>query len=78
MLFTHLSSAVTLSRLQITFKRALSDFFANVTWSDKYNVVLTVDEQHIIERWDNPNIWVSLIVHMIFVVSYSVYLFIYV
>ena len=55
--------------LQITFKQALTDFFANVTWSDPYNEMLTVDEQRIIARWDNPSIWVSLPVYMIFVVS---------
>ncbi|KAF6039388.1 hypothetical protein EB796_002304 [Bugula neritina] len=51
----------------ITFRRALSDFFANVTWSDKYNEMLTIDEQIIIARWDNPSIWVSLVTYMMFI-----------
>lgn len=62
-------TSMNLLFLQSTFKQALTDFFANVTWSDKYNEILTVDEQNIIARWDNPNIWASLTIYMLFVVS---------
>ncbi|XP_067951537.1 chloride channel protein 2-like isoform X2 [Watersipora subatra] len=54
-----------------TFGRTLSDLFANVTWSDSFNVGHTVEEQNIIKRWDNPNIWISLTVYMVFVFAMS-------